>query len=76
LDAPTGAAEMTIEESRAQFEAAMTGQMRSSKKVLNPFQRYPDTEQHWCAGRYVRDDMEARWQGWELHRRTVSEWER
>jgi hypothetical protein len=55
---------MTIEESRAQFEAAMT----------------KHNEHIWLAryyeGNYKSEYVDGAWQGWELHRRTVSEGER
>jgi hypothetical protein len=60
---------MTIEESRAQFEAAMV-------KECDPafLARYSEREVLLeVVGRYKFSHIEHKWQGWELHRRTVSE---
>jgi hypothetical protein len=53
---------LTVEESRAQFEAAMYCHSSFFKR------------DKW--GDYEQTDIHYRWLGWELHRRTVSEGER
>jgi hypothetical protein len=59
---------LTIEESRAQFEAAMAATLEPGER----FRRFSLTDR-FSPDAYTHSYIEYMWQGWELRRRTVSE---
>lgn len=49
-------------DSRKQFEEALTREIRDMDRLFKAFARHE-------RGHYLRDQVEERWLGWEMHRR-------